>query len=101
MLRVGVNAIETEHLSKRYLLGRGQATTLREALHARGTRPAPRAVLSLDDVTLQVPEGEAGQDHPRSSRHGKSRNTEDTEIPQRAQRKDNCCEGRDPVPACM
>ncbi len=54
-----MNAIETEHLSKRYVLGQGQATTLREALRGRGGRTVPREVLSLDDVTLQVPEGEA------------------------------------------
>ncbi len=59
MLHRAVNAIETEHLSKRYLLGQGQATTIREALRTRGGRAAPREVLSLDDVTLQVPEGEA------------------------------------------
>ena len=56
-----MNAIETEHLSKRYVLGQGQATTLREALRGRGGRTVPREVLSLDDVTLQVPEGEASR----------------------------------------
>src|SRR4051794_9508169 len=60
MLRWGaVHAIETEHLTKRYLLGQGQATTLREAIASRSGRAAPREILSLDDVGLEVEQGEA------------------------------------------
>src|SRR4051812_33843922 len=60
MLRRGaVHAIETEHLTKRYLLGQGQATTLREAIASRSGRAAPREILSLDDVGLEVEQGEA------------------------------------------
>jgi len=54
-----VHAIETEHLTKRYLLGQGQATTLREAIAGRSGRTAPREILSLDDVSLAVEQGEA------------------------------------------
>ncbi len=54
-----MHAIETEHLTKRYLLGQGQATTLREAIAGRSGRATPREILSLDDVSLAVEQGEA------------------------------------------
>ena len=61
------NAIEIEHVSKRYLLGERHATsgTLRDALGSsarrlvrRAPRAASREIWSLRDVSLEVPEGE-------------------------------------------
>jgi ABC-2 type transport system ATP-binding protein/lipopolysaccharide transport system ATP-binding protein len=60
------NAIEVEHLSKRYLLGETHSGTLREAITGRIKRAGERGasdeakeVWSLRDVTFSMREGEA------------------------------------------
>jgi ABC-type polysaccharide/polyol phosphate transport system ATPase subunit len=61
------NAIEVEHVSKRYLLGEHHGThgTLRDAIGASARRllrrdgaSARREIWSLRDINLEVPEGE-------------------------------------------
>ena len=61
---MAANAIEVDHLSKRYRLGEGRpGGTLREAVAASlrgpGRRSRREELWSLRDLSFQVPEGQA------------------------------------------